>query len=279
MKVAISGSSGFIGRYVSDYLTRKGHQVLGIKRAQLGNSDVLAEVIAGADVIINLAGANIARRWSSRYKDKLVQSRVGSTKALVRAMEANDEKQLLISTSAIGIYENDIFCDEEDYIYGHSFLQLLCHEWENEAQKSTKRVAIFRLGVVLGDGGALQKMKIPFKMGLGGRIGNGKQSFSFVHIKDLARAYEHIMIDEKLEGVFNLTAPKVTSNGEFSKVLAHKLHRWAFVPMPKVLMRGVLGESAKILCDGQNVYPKRLLESGFTFLYENAEETLEDLLG
>jgi uncharacterized protein (TIGR01777 family) len=278
MNVAIAGVSGFVGSFLKEYFLDREYQVVAISRATFSDKEALQEIIDWADVVINLAGESILKRWSSSYKRKLLESRVKSTMLLVDAMNRVEKEQLLISSSAIGIYENNLLCDEEDYIYGETFLSYMCQEWEREAKKCKQRTVIFRLGIVLGEGGALHKMMLPFKAGLGGAIGDGSQAFSFVHIEDLARAYEHVILHDALEGIFNLSSPKPSTNAKFTKSLANRLHRPALIPVPEIALRAVYGEGAQVLCKGQEVYPKRLLESGFTFEYEDTESVLEDLV-
>ena len=278
MKIAIAGASGFVGSYLQDYFYERDIEVLTVPREELSQREVLKDKIAKVDVIINLAGENIVHRWSKNHKKKMYKSRIESTKALVSAINATSKKQLFISASAIGIYENDISCDEEDFIYGQTFLTQLCQDWEREASKVNKRLAIFRLGVVLGDGGALAKMLTPFNLGLGGKIGTGKQPFSYIHIEDLARAYAHLITHDRLEGIFNLTTPSPTTNGDFTKSLAKKLDKPAFIPLPTFVLKLIFGEGAQVLSDGQMVYPKRLLASGFEFQYRDVDSVLGDLI-
>ncbi len=278
MIIAISGASGYLGSYLQNYFNAKNVDVQVIKREELSHAALLKEVVAKADVIINLSGANIIQRWSKKHKKKMYHTRIESTKALVNAINANNKKQLFISTSAIGIYENNIACDEDDYTYGQTFLAELCQGWEKEASKVNKRLVIFRLGVVLGNGGALKKMLLPFKLGLGGKIGDGTQPFSYIHIEDLARAYEHIIYHNNLKGVFNLTTLNPITNSEFTKTLARKLHRLALIALPVFVLKLLFGEGSQVLSDGQRVYPKRLLESGFVFKFETIEKLLDDVL-
>ncbi len=276
--IAISGSSGFVGTYLKKYFHDKNYEVMTIKREELTQKELLKEKITKADVIINLSGANIIQRWTKKHKKKIYRSRIKSTKALVDAINTNEKEQLFISTSAIGIYENDTACDEDDFLYGQTFLAEVCKDWEKEALKVNKRLVIFRLGVVLGDGGALKKMLLPFKLGLGGVIGDGKQPFSYIHVEDLARAYEHVIYHNKLKGIFNLTTQNPVTNQIFTKTLAKKLHRPAFLPVRVFVLKLVFGEGAQILSDGQCVYPKRLLESGFVFRFETIEKLLDDVV-
>ncbi len=278
MTIAIIGSRGFVGTYLQKYFKGKNYKIITIKRAELHQKNTLHDKISQADIIINLSGANIIQRWSKTYKKLLYQSRIETTKAIVNAVNCSNKDQLLISTSAIGIYENDILCDEDNYNYAETFLAHICKNWEKEAKKAKARVVIFRLGVVLGDGGALQKMLLPFKMGLGGKIGTGEQPFSYIHIHDLARAYEQVIQNHKLKGCFNLCSPYPSTNAAFTKVLAHKLNRFAFLPLPIFVLKLIFGDGATVLSDGQKVYPKRLLQSGFVFDFETIEEVLDDLL-
>jgi hypothetical protein len=196
----------------------------------------------------------------------------------VKAINTNKKEQLFISTSAIGIYANDTLCDEEQYSYGNGFLAHLCQDWEYEAKKVQKRMAIFRFSIIMGHGGALKKMLLPFKLGLGGKIGSGKQAFSYIHIEDLARAYEWLISQKNLEGIFNLSTPHHTINEKFTKVLAEKLHRPSFFTVPAFILKIIFGEGAQILLSGQRVYPKRLLECGFRFCFPTVKSVLDDLL-
>jgi len=278
MIIAISGASGFVGQYLMQYFTQLGDTVRVIPRKILQDTHSLNLLIEDADVVINLAGANIVQRWSDKYKKILWNSRVESTKAIVNAMNSNDRKQLLISTSAIGIYENNILCDEEDYRYGESYLSQLCQAWEAEAKKTAKRLVIFRFSVILGNGGALKKMLLPFRFGLGGIIGDGYQPFSFIHIEDLSRAYKHVIEQNKCKGVYNLCTPHAIDNKDLTKTLAKQLRRPAFIPLPTFIVKIIFGEGSQILTEGQKVYPKRLLACGYTFKYPTIAKSLENLI-
>ena len=278
MIVAISGASGFVGQYLQSYFTNKKYEVVILERGLLTNTTKLNEIISNVDVIINLSGANIIQKWTKKHKDILYTSRIETTKALVNAINNTNKEQLFISTSAIGIYANNILCDEEKYTYGDTFLSKLCEAWELEANKVTKRIAIFRLSVILGHGGALHKILLPFKLGLGGVIGDGKQAFSYIHIDDLARAYDYMIHHKQLNGIFNLSTPFAITNKEFTKELSSKLHRPAFIPLPVFILKLIFGEGSQVLTDGQKVYPKRLLEHGFKFNYPKINSVLDDLL-
>ncbi len=277
MTIAISGASGFVGQYLSKYFTAMSHIVIPIPRNTLRDSHLLATLISDVDVVINLSGANIVQRWSEKYKKILWDSRIDSTKAIVNAMNNNDSEQVLISTSAIGIYKNNISNDEDKYQYADSYLSKMCQAWESEAKQVTKRLVIFRFSVILGHGGALKKMLLPFKIGLGGIIGNGKQPFSFIHIEDLARAYEHVMESTECTGVYNLSTPNPVDNKILTETLASQLHRPAVIPLSTFVVKLIFGEGAQILTHGQQVYPKRLLACKYTFKYPTIKMALGDL--
>jgi len=280
-KILISGASGFVGSSLNEFFSNDGYEVVAIKRDHLNDIDKLSSLLNGSYAVINLAGANIINRWSESYKNLLYSSRINTTKALVTAMEKCEIKpKAFISTSAVGIYKNDKVYDETTSEFSKDFLGNLCKDWENEALKAQKldvQVSIFRFGIVMGKGGALSKMITPFKLGLGGTIGDGKQAFSFVHINDLLHAYKFV-IDTALCGVFNITAPVPTTNLGLTKALGKYLHRPTLLPIPQFVLNFVLSEGAKVLTDGQQVVPNHLEKSGFVFQYKTIEKTIESLV-
>ena len=278
MNIVIAGASGFVGKNLLNYyIHKKGFHVSALKRTDISEPKVLEARLSAADVVINLSGTNIVQHWNKKYKKKLYESRIRTTTSLVKAMNKNTKQQLFISTSAIGIYKNDIESDETSELREEGFLSMLCKEWEKAAQglSSTNRLVIFRYGVVLADdGGALHKMLLPFKLGLGGNIGTGNQTFSFIAMKDLVRIYDFVIAKMELNGVFNLTTPSPTTNKIFSQYLAKKLNRTAFLHMPHNIIRLFLGEAASVLIEGQKVYPKKLLKNGFIFELEHIEDVV-----
>jgi uncharacterized protein (TIGR01777 family) len=281
--IAISGASGFVGTALQEYFHKKDYDVIVISRDDLSNSEALIQKIEQCDVLINLNGANIINRWSESYKKLLYTSRIDTTKALVQAMQkANNKPQTFISTSAVGVYKNDKTYDETTKEYADDFLANLVKDWEKEAlvvQECGVRVDIFRFGIVLGsDGGALAKMLTPFKLGVGGTIGDGTQAFSFIHIDDLLAAYSFIIENNNLDGVFNLTAPIPTTNYGLTKALGKSLNRPTILPVPQFVLNLIFSEGAKVLTDGQSAVPKKLLDSGFEFNYKNIEDTIESLV-
>ncbi len=280
--IAIAGASGFVGSNLIDYFTNLGYKVIPISRDILNNKDKLEELINSSNIIINLSGANIINRWTDKYKKLLYSSRIDTTSNIVNAINKSQNKpELLISTSAVGIYDNQFIHDEEGS-YSNDFLSKLCQDWEEEALKANSfntRVAIFRFGIVLGKkGGALQKMLTPFKLGLGGIIGSGKQSFSFIHINDLLNAYKFVIENNDANLVFNLTAPNPTTNKGLTLALGKTLKRPTILPVPEFILNLIFSEGAKVLTDGQNVIPKKLEDLGFKFKYTNIEDTIENLL-
>lgn len=280
--LAITGSSGFVGTNIKDFFEPKGFNVVQITRDELKDNEKLTSIVEHSDIIINLAGANIINRWTESYKKTLYSSRIETTKALVDAIASASKKpELLISTSAVGIYNNKACYDEENYDYSDDFLAKLCKDWEAEAFKAKEfdvRVAIFRFGIVLGNGGALGKMLTPFKMGVGGTIGDGSQHFSFIHIEDLLHAYEFVIENQKCDGEFNLTAPVPTTNLGLTKALGKSLHRPTILPVPQFVLNLIFSEGARVLTDGQCAKPKRLLDFGFRFKFDSIEHTIEDLV-
>lgn len=281
MKIAINGLSGFVGGYISKFLASKGHEIVPIKRVLYDDTQRLKEAIEGADVIINLAGANISKKWSEEYKKELYSSRIDTTKNLVKAMSLlKNPPKIFISTSAVGIYKSGEEHDESSDRYDEGFLGRLAKEWENEANKAKEfgvKTAIFRLSVVLGSGGALEKMLPIFKFGLGGILGDGKQGFSWIAINDLARAYEFVINSQK-EGIYNLSSPNPVTNKIFTASLAKALNRPAFFKVPNFALKLKFGEGAVILLEGQKVYPANLLAQEFKFEHENISEALENLI-
>jgi uncharacterized protein (TIGR01777 family) len=282
MKIAISGASGFVGKYLGVVFDRKGWTVAPITRQDLGgNAEGLSDLIEGADVIVNLAGAPIIKKWTRTYKKELYSSRVDTTKKIVGALKRLEKRpRAFLSASAIGIYGTEGTHTEEMHSLATDFLGSLTRDWEQaalEAQGLNIRTVIFRFGVVLGKGGgALQSMLPPFKAGIGGAIGDGRQPFSWVHIEDLARAFTAAIEDERFKGVYNLTAPNPTTNRELTKTLGKILKRPTVFRVPAFVLKLQFGEGAQVLVKGQRVVPQRLLEGGFDFEFPDLETALRD---
>jgi len=284
MQIAISGSTGFIGTALARACREKGWSVVPLSRQDLRqDSTALAHTLEGCAAVVNLAGAPIAARWTTAYKKVLYDSRIETTRSLVSALSLLRQKpEAFISACGIGIYSSRGVHTEDDKDYADDFLGILARDWEQEAlaaQAAGVRTVVFRFGVVLGSGGgALQRMLLPFRLGLGGRIGSGGQAFSWVHIHDLLRAVFRAVDDSGMEGAYNLTAPHPTTNGGLTRALGRALRRPALLPVPGFAVKLLFGEGATILLEGQTVLPKRLLERGFTFTFTTIEGALADLL-
>ena len=284
MKIALSGASGFIGNALSEYLQEKRHVVVALSRKDFsGKMTSLSRKLDGVEGVINLAGAPVLKRWSPRWKNEIYSSRVDTTRMLTSAINGmKNPPSVFLSASAVGVYDAYEVHDEYSSAYGLDFLAQVCLDWEAEALKVDKarvRLAILRLGMVLSPrGGALKPMLWPFKMGLGGKIGHGYQMMPFIHLEDLLRAIEWLLVRPGLLGVFNLVAPHMVSNREFTHTLAKVLHRPAFLTVPVRGLKMLYGEGAGILSQGQKVIPVRLQKEGFQFHYPDLESTLTHLL-
>ncbi len=237
--------------------------------------------VAGADTVVHLAGETVAQRWTKEAREKIRSSRVEGTRRLVDAMRA-DPPRVLVSASAVGYYGSR--GDErltESSSPGDDFLSGVCVEWEREARKAEEfgvRVVCLRNGVVLGNGGALEKMMPPFKFGVGGRIGDGTQWMPWIHIDDVAGLIEFAISSSKLRGAVNATAPNPATNGEFTRELAAALHRPAIFPVPKLALRLIFGEMAEMLYASQRVIPEAATGAGYQFRFPDLHGALRDTL-
>ena len=240
----------------------------------------------GIDAVVHLAGEPIAPgRWTARRKREILESRTGSTRLLSEVLaRLKTPPSVLISASAIGYYGNrgDARLDEESGP-GSGFLAEVCLAWEQAVEPARRagiRVAIPRIGVVLArHGGALAPLLLPFRLGLGGRLGHGRQYMSWIHIGDLVAAFQHALDQPDLEGPFNAVAPNPVPNTEFTKTLARVLHRPAFLPIPVPILRLALGELAEpLLLDSTRLTPSRLESTDFRFTHPKLEEALSSLL-
>jgi uncharacterized protein len=296
MRIALSGSTGFLGRALSERLTAAGHRVVPLTRrssAAAGQSiawdpargELAPDALAGIDAVIHLAGENIAQRWTDDVKREIRESRVKSTALVARTMQAMERPpRILLSGSAIGIYgdRGDELLDESS-APGHGFLADVVRVWEDatsELDRADVRVVHLRTGLVLGThGGALEKMLTPFRLGLGGRIGSGAQVMSWITLDDWTRAVEFLLGAGQVKGPVNLVAPVPVSNADFTHALGHALGRPTIVSVPETAIRVMFGEmgEATILAS-QRVVPTRLLGAGFTFRHETISDALRAVL-
>ncbi len=287
----ISGSSGLIGSALSAALKARGDAVAKLVRhAPLASDEIEWNADAGladerafddADVVVNLAGENIAQRWTRDAMQRIRDSRVRGTERLARTIAALPKKpRLLISGSAIGIYgsRGDEVLDESSSL-GDDFLADVCKEWEaatTPAADAGVRVVTIRMGMVLArGGGAVPKLVLPFELGLGGRVGNGRQWMSWIALRDVVRVVMHAIDTESLRGPVNLVAPNPVRNSEFVRTLAKVLHRPAFVPMPAAAISLLFGRMGRdMLLASQRVRPQRLVTQGFVFEHPTLEGAL-----
>ena len=300
MRLILAGGTGFVGNALRETLTRNDHEVFILTRQASRenapgactryvywnppNSGKWEQEFEGIEGVINLAGEPIVgKRWSPQQKRKVIESRIGATRAIVEAIrKAKRKPQVLINASAIGYYgphgDEEL---NEDSSAGNDFLAQTCQEWEAEAMKAESlgvRVVRLRIGIVLEkNGGALAKMLPPFQLGLGGSLGTGRQWMSWIHLQDLADLISFVVEKKTLEGPLNGTAPAPVTMKEFSKNLGHALHRPAFFPVPEVAVKVLLGEMSDVLLKGQRVLPQKALAEGFVFRFPKLETALKDI--
>lgn len=300
MKALVTGATGFVGPWLLRLLDNPVVVTRSPDRARhlLGNlagpiykwnpmKDPLSpEALDGVDVVFHLAGESVAEgRWTKEKKSRIRDSRILGTRHVVQGMSQSSQKPaILVSASAVGFY-GDRGDEEltESAQPADNFLADVCVEWEREAmaaQQHGVRVVSARTGIVLGShGGALSKMLTPFRLGLGGPLGSGKQWMPWVHVSDLARLYVHAAETGSIHGPMNAVGPHPVRNSEFTKALGRQLHRPAFMPAPYIGLRILFGEFAQILFDSQRVIPKVATDSGFTFNYPEIESAFRDILG
>ena len=270
---------------ISDALKKQGHDVAGIERKLIyGSSAILSKEIEGTDVIINLAGAPILQRWTKRKKILIHESRVRTTRNLVKAINAlpkEHQPKKFISASAIGIYKAGFTHDETSTNFDKRFVGIVAKDWEDASNELpvTIQKTIFRIGLVLGkEAKTITNLLLPFKLGLGATIGNGKQSFPFIHEKGVIRAFVWAVEVLDKNGTFNLVAPESVTNKDFIKAFAKALNRPAIFSIPEFVLKMVLGEAAVLLTESPKVEPKNLLDAGFEFIYPDINSALKEIL-
>ncbi len=293
MKILISGATGLVAKHLIPVLESKGHSISRLVRGKAAGDDEIvwssesgfadgeARKLEGFDAVVHLAGDNVAsENWSSDKKRRIRESRVNGTKLLVEALAKCDATpKILISASAIGFYGNrDDEVLDENSAAGKGFFPEICGEWEAEAMKASgfARVVTPRIGIVLArDGGALEKMLTPFKFGVGGVIGSGKQWMSWIAIDDLVGLIVFALENESIEGPLNATAPNPATNADFTKTLGKVLHRPTFLPVPEFAIRLMFGEMGEtLLLQGNRVVPKKAVDTGFEFEFDDLEKAL-----
>ncbi len=285
MKIGITGSSGLVGSKLSEKLRLEFRaEILKIPRSYLyGDVQNLSKYISGCAVIINLAGASIVCRWTSSNMKKIYDSRVLTSRNLTSAIALMDQKpKLVISTSAVGIYDSIHTHDEWSTHYSNDFLGNLCSSWEKSiTEKMSKdvRIIIFRLGIVLSSQGGVLARTLPlFRLGLGGKLGDGEQAFPFIHIDDLISAYVKVILNVEMEGIYNLIAPQICSNLDYTKELSSIVKKTAIFGIPAFALRFLFKKGANVFISGQKVWPLRLLNKHFHFEYANISQAISSLV-
>jgi uncharacterized protein len=296
-RILLAGGSGLIGRHLKDHfgkagyelalLTRKGevqgfHQIFHWAPEE-GKLDKNA--LEWADVVINLSGQNIgSKSWSKKRKSELVKSRILPTRLLVNSIGSQKEPNidLFISCSAIGAYRPGPLVHSESAEYSSFFLGRIVEKWESEASKINEhlcRLVIPRIGIVLSpSGGALEKMRLPVRFGIGSPLGSGQQMVSWIHIEDLCRALEFFIWNDKVNGPVNLCHPQSATNKEFMKSLAQTMGKPFFFPrVPSWILKMVMGEMSSLVLDSISVSSQKILDSGFEFKFPDLDSALADL--
>ncbi len=298
MHILLTGGTGLIGRQLCALWREQGHELTVWSRTPADVPRLCGDGVRGiarldeladqpVDALINLAGAPIADRpWTRKRRTQLWDSRIGLTEQLLSWMEQRGQKPaVLISGSAVGWYgdggEREL--DETSQPVKEDFASHLCGAWEETAQRAEAmgvRVVVIRTGLVLSDhGGFVQRLLLPFKCGMGGPIGDGRQWMPWIHIKDQIAAIDFLLHKPDAQGPYNLCAPAAARNREFATALASVLHRPAFMPMPAFALKLLLGELSVLLLGGQRARPARLEDAGFTFRFTDLHAALGDLLG
>jgi len=302
MKFVVSGGTGLIGSHLLYHLSHERHEIVVLTRSQrsalqLNNATVRyvqwnpyasgewKKEIDGAHVVINLVGKNVAeQRWNERVKEEIFNSRIIPTRLIVEAISAAQTKpQLFVSASAVGYYGDrgdEVITEESSG--GDDFLAYVVQEWEQAAYKAEQfgvRVAIPRTGLVLAnEGGLIAKLRLPFKLFLGGPVGWGKQFLPWIHISDVVRGMLYPLENSLFRGVYNLVSPHPVTMKEFAKTFGTTLHRPSLLPVPPFVLMALFGEGGKVILSGQRAVPKKLSEAEFKFSFTDLSEALHNVL-
>ncbi|WP_340021780.1 TIGR01777 family oxidoreductase [Paenibacillus sp. FSL K6-1096] len=297
MKYIICGGSGFIGRELTGYLLRSGHQVLSVGRKlpegkpghpnlsylTWNSLEANPEAAEGADALINLAGASLSQRWTPGGKRAIMESRLVTVDSAGKLLQSLKHKPpVVVQSSAVAIYgtsEQDTY-DETSPVRVVDFPSEVVKTWEEAADEAYQgfRLIKLRTGVVLGnESGAFPKMKLPYSLGFGGRIGSGKQWLSWIHLADIVRLIEFCVLQPEIDGPVNATAPQPVTNEQFGKMVGKVYHRPHWFPVPAFVLKTAVGELSEILLKGQRVLPSKAVNHGFTFTYPTLQPALEQL--
>ncbi|PKO06612.1 MAG: TIGR01777 family protein [Chloroflexi bacterium HGW-Chloroflexi-3] len=296
MKILISGGTGFIGKALIKNFIQTGCQFVVLTRNKVGkvdsnsikyvewdarSSESIIPYIKDINAVINLAGDNIGDGyWTKAKKERIINSRVQAGNALSRAIiDSGNKPDVFIQASGVGYYGSSLEETFDEFSpIGKGFQADVVHKWENSSEvldSAGIRRVIIRMGIVLdAKSGALPLMVLPFKMFVGGPLGSGRQYVSWIHLQDNVRAIDFVMRNNKLSGVVNLTAPTSYTNKDFGKIIGKVLRRPYWFQVPAFGLKLVLGEKSELVFEGQNVYPGKLMEHGFQFIYPELESAL-----
>ncbi|MCU5486252.1 TIGR01777 family oxidoreductase [Bacillus cereus] len=297
MKIAISGGTGFIGKYLSTFFVQKGYTVYILTRKKTTETsdpklqyvqwtpDLQTFPLSSIDVVINLAGESINSRWTKKQKKAILNSRIQTTKGLIKQLQALHKKpHTFINASAIGYYgtsEVESFTEQQE-TPGNDFLAETVFLWEQEAAKACSlgiRTIYTRFGVVLGaDGGALPKMLLPYQFYIGGTIGSGKQWLSWIHIDDVVRMMDFIIHKKEIDGPLNMTAPTPIRMKEFGKTIAAARRKPHWLPVPSFMLHALLGEMSILVLEGQHVLPSKAIKHGYQYTFPAIDHALQNIL-
>jgi uncharacterized protein len=293
MRIVLTGATGFIGKRLIQQFLNEGHEVSVLGRSRPKDSrashfwwdamkgEPLDASLIDVDAVINLVGEPVAQRWDADVKRRIRESRVTGTRNLINALARQRRlPRVLVSASASGYYgERGDEVLTERSAPGQGFLSDVCVEWEREAMRATDfgiRVALVRIGIVLGpDGGALERMLPPFRMGVGGKLGDGKQWMSWIHVDDLVSLLAYSMEADAAQGPLNGVAPEPVRNSQFTETLASVIHRPALFPAPKFGLKLIFGEMADIVTGSQRIVPEATQRTGFSWRYPSLRAALE----
>lgn len=303
MKIAITGGTGFVGQRLTERLQQEGHAAIILTRSASKAQQIFPtsafpgvsaieytplqsgpwqESIAGCDGVVNLAGAPISERWTPDHKQAILESRqLGTTKLVEAIAQATPRPQVLVSASAIGFYGSSETASftETDSPIEENFLSQVCQAWEASARQvealGDVRLVIPRIGIVLGKGGALERMLTPFQLFAGGPIGSGKQWFSWIHVDDLVTLLMKALTDPSMVGVYNATAPNPVRMNGACQALGAALNRPSWLPVPDFVIEALLGDGAIVVLEGQQVLPEHLLTEGFQYQYPTIEQAMK----
>lgn len=297
MKIAISGGTGFIGKYLSTFFIQKGHTVYILTRNKTTETshpnlqyvqwtpNLQTFPLSSIDVVINLAGESINSRWTKKQKKAILNSRIQTTKGLIKQLQTlNIKPHTFINASAIGYYgtsETESFTEQHE-TPGDDFLANTVCSWEQEASKARSlgiRTVYARFGVVLSaDGGALPKMLLPYQFYIGGTIGSGNQWLSWIHIDDVVHLIDFIIQKEEIDGPLNLTAPLSIRMKEFGETIAAIMKKPHWLPVPSFMLHALLGEMSILVLEGQHVLPSKAIEHGYQYTFPAIDHALQNIL-